>query len=818
MRVKTTAGVVVVLLASALLLTLPSTALAESFVWTAQASGTGVLLPSMSAADANHAWVVGQSGVIRHTSNGGSSWGMQPSGTGEDLSGITSFGTMHAWAAGDNGTVLVTINGGTTWNPQTSGVANDLSNIDAVDGQHAWVVGWNGQIRHTETGGTTPWVGQNSHTTENLWAVSAPDTQHAWVVGNTGTILNTSNAGTTWTVQGSGTTRHLRGVFALDANRVWTVGDNGTLLYTSNGGHTWVAQASGTTAALRQVSAPDEGHVWIVGQNNVILFSSDLGAHWYPEASPVTEFFYGLATPDSMHAFASGGNGTILSGHGNAPAITSVSPGAGSNGTLVTVKGSNFGSAQDGSAVTFNGTEAHVATWSDTKITCAVPPAATGGPIVVTTPFGTSNGAAFVVRLPTWYLAEGTSAWGFTTYITIENPNTSACTAAITYNTAGGPMNAPDVALPPNSQVTVNPEAVVPNQDFSTVVTCKQGQTIAVDRTMSWTGPGAPSPEGHASVGVTYPATAWYLPEGSSNWGFETWLLVQNPGATASTCTVTYMTETAGLKTVKHDVPANSRRSFSMATDIGQQDASIEVQSPVPVIAERAMYRNNRREGHDSVGTTAPATDYFLAEGTTAWGFTTYVLIQNPQSSNTDVTVTYMTPTGAKPQPVIHVPANSRKTIRVSDIAGVSNTDLSTRVHGSKPIIAERAMYWGAGGPLGEACHDSIGMSSPHSTFYMPDGQTSEGHETFTLVQNPNAQQVTVEISYLTPTGTGNITWTETLAPDSRMTFNMADKGIGGRAAVKVVSKTAGKDVMCERAMYWNSRGAGTDTIGGCSD
>ena len=37
------------------------------------------------------------------------------------------------------------------------------------------------------------------------------------------------------------------------------------------------------------------------------------------------------------------------------------------------------------------------------------------------------------------------------------------------------------------------------NQDFSTKVTCKEGKTIAVDRTMTWTGPGAPSPEGHST-------------------------------------------------------------------------------------------------------------------------------------------------------------------------------------------------------------------------------------------------------------------------------------------------------------------------------
>jgi hypothetical protein len=33
-----------------------------------------------------------------------------------------------------------------------------------------------------------------------------------------------------------------------------------------------------------------------------------------------------------------------------------------------------------------------------------------------------------------------------------------------------------------------------------------------------------------------------------------------------------------------------------------------------------------------------------------------------------------------------------------------------------------------------------------------------------------------------------------------------------------VTSKTPGEKIMVERAMYWNNRGAGTDTIGGYSD
>ena len=75
-----------------------------------------------------------------------------------------------------------------------------------------------------------------------------------------------------------------------------------------------------------------------------------------------------------------------------------------------------------------------------------------------------------------------------------------------------------------------------------------------------------------------------------------------------------------------------------------------------------------------------------------------------------------------------------------------------------------------------------------------------------------------MEITYLPPEGTGNLSFTETVTANSRKTYSMVDKGINGRAAVMVTCKTSGKKIMVERAMYWNNRGAGTDTIGGYSD
>ncbi|MBU4490224.1 MAG: IPT/TIG domain-containing protein, partial [Actinobacteria bacterium] len=509
----------------------------------------------------------------------------------------------------------------------------------------------------------------------------------------------------------------------------------------------------------------------------------------------------------------------LLTPSDQAPTITSISPSSGSVGTTVTIKGTSFGSSRGTSYVKFNTTKAATTdyvSWSASQIKVKVPQGATTGPVSVTTGVGTSKSKTFTVITPVWYLAEGTSDYGFETYITIENPNATAVTAMVTYMTKAGPRTRAALALPAMSQTVINPRNDIDATDFSTKVECKEDKAICVDRRMIWTGPGAVSPEGHSSVGVTAPAKTWYLAEGSSSWGFETWLLIQNPNDKDASVTITYMIEGETPVEKTKTVTASSRASFNMETDIGQKDTSIKVESNIPVIPERAMYRNNRREGHDSIGTTTPAKDYYLAEGTTAWGFTTYVLVQNPNPTPTDVTVTYMTPAGEKPQAPFSMPANSRKTIRVNDIAEVSNTDLSTKVQGTSPIIAERAMYWDNG--TGEACHDSIGMDSPHMTFYLPDGETYNGMETWTLIQNPNASAVTVEISYLTPTGTGNVVFTETIGANSRESYSMADKLPNARASVMVKSKDAGKPIMVERAMYWNNKGAGADTIGGYGD
>lgn len=157
-----------------------------------------------------------------------------------------------------------------------------------------------------------------------------------------------------------------------------------------------------------------------------------------------------------------------------------------------------------------------------------------------------------------------------------------------------------------------------------------------------------------------YESTRWFLAEGTTAWGFECWLLIRNPNPTEATCLVTHMIEGSGPSTKTRKIPANSRKTFNMEEDIGRHDASILVDSNYPVIPERAMYKSSRREGHESVGTTA-------------WGFTTCVLVQNPNGGAVKVQITYMTPTGkGNVTKEETIPGNSRSTFEMGAHGGIS--------------------------------------------------------------------------------------------------------------------------------------------------
>ena len=152
--------------------------------------------------------------------------------------------------------------------------------------------------------------------------------------------------------------------------------------------------------------------------DNQSYSNGDGMAHYYASTASAVAFNFGMPTANSVDsqdiAFkASSGGG------GGGPSISSVSPTSGPVGTSVTITGTNFGTSQGSSTVTFGGTLATTFSgWNATSIGVTVPTGANTGNVVVTVSGIPSNGMSFQV-------SQGTQ----TQTITFPQPPDTAVTA-----------------------------------------------------------------------------------------------------------------------------------------------------------------------------------------------------------------------------------------------------------------------------------------------------------------------------------------------------------------------------------------------------
>ena len=395
----------------------------------------------------------------------------------------------------------------------------------------------------------------------------------------------------------------------------------------------------------------------------------------------------------------------------------------------------------------------------------------------------------------TWYLAEGSTAYGFEEYVLIQNPGDTQANCEITFMTPDGALEPHPVAVAPDSRVTVTVNDIVPDTDVSTEITADQD--IICERSMYW----RDRVEGTDCIGVQSPSYTWYLAEGTTDYGFDTFLLIQNPSTRTAVVNVTYMTPGGPVEKSPINIPANSRHTINVKDDLPNEEMSFEVVSNRRVIAERSMYWDGMRGGHDSIGTNSPARDWYLGEGSTDWGYDEYILLENPGDVAASVDITYMTPEGPEPQPAVSVPPGSRVTVHVND--DLPGRDVSAMVTADRGIVVERSMYWNNG--TGKGGHCAIATPQPRQECFLAEGSTDWGFDEWILVQNPNDTVANVGIEYMTSAGLmGRDGFT--LEAGSRVSIHVNSDIPAIDTSAYVFSNLP---IIAERSMYWNSRGAG---------
>jgi Tol biopolymer transport system component/fibronectin type 3 domain-containing protein len=324
-----------------------------------------------------------------------------------------------------------------------------------------------------------------------------------------------------------------------------------------------------------------------------------------------------------------------------------------------------------------------------------------------------------------WHIAEGATAGEFETWILIANPGSKTATAGVDFLSTGGIVGHSDVSIPPGGRVSLLADSVVPDSfDVATKVT--SDEAVVVERATYTSGPTRRGAT--ASPAVSSQSTSWFVAEGATAGGFETWILVSNQGSQPACVAVTILESGGPREIYSQSAPfclgPLSRRSINLGTftstfdvatkveSVAGSDGSITASSPRPVVVERAMYNDHpflEKGSSSAEAVTKSGLQWLAVEGATAGGFETWILIANPGGSAACAEVRYLTSAGPVDDPramPICLAPGTRRSLRANDVVTSFDVAASVKsVAGSEggitattpqPIVVERSVYTAA--------------------------------------------------------------------------------------------------------------------------
>ncbi len=795
--VRAGVGLIAVMLAG-LLLPLASAQVANAAPvgWYVQTSGTTAHLNDVAPVSADVAWVVGSAGTIRKTINAGVDWLGQTSGTYLDLLEIGAVDVNNAWAVGGSGypggegTVVRTTDGGTTWEVKASPLQHGpFFGLSVIDADNAWVCGAEGVLETSNGGVGWAKVDAGQHFFYGVRDVSTVNGLVAWAVYDNGdgpavTVEKTTDGGATWQVQKS--FDKLKScapatVWAVNSSTAWLTGAAGLLLKTEDGGATWTDQTVSALADVRDLSFVGDT-AWAVGESGMaytprVLKTTDGGDHWVGQ-DEFTADLCGVSACDVATAWAVGYEGTILH-------------------TL------------DGGGAT------------------------------------RSAGTTF-------YFAEGYTGDNFQEFLTVANAGEFS-NGVVTAWFEDGTSTQLVITMPPHSRKTIDVNGWVGAGKAVSARIIGDPSVVAAERPMYFNYDGLTG--GSCVMGVTALATDWYFAEGTCRPNFDPYITLLNPSNATANVDIDYVSGDTTTQKQTLQVPGHTRVTVKVNLFLGAEndtahDFSAHVASTngVPIVAERPMYfsfvnpsGNVVTGGSCVAGATAPATEWYFAEGTSrkkvvsvvgvaialldVTEYSPYLCLQNPGATDANVLLTYMLGDQTQKTQTWTVQAHSRLTVPVADFLGMDDDlshDFSVLVDstGGVPIVAERAMYYShhvqslnvitGQDWVGETSGGSsvIGAGAPHSTWYFAEGTTRPGFDPYICVQNPGSSVAHVQIQYLLgDTNTTNQVFD--VPAQGRLTIRVASV-IGSADDVahdfSAIVTSTGSNIIVERPTYftWN--------------
>ncbi len=313
---------------------------------------------------------------------------------------------------------------------------------------------------------------------------------------------------------------------------------------------------------------------------------------------------------------------------------------------------------------------------------------------------------------------------------------------------------------------------------------------------------GQPVQTGTATAPHTYAGnggvqSSVFTPGGTTTWGAVNWTEVKPAGTNVTVQVRTGNTQTPDASWSGWTAVANGGTVPGGPTRFIQY--SIALASANPAVTPEVS--------DISIDFQAIPYTWYFAEGYTGTDFNEWLTLENPGADAANVVVTYYTLTGAPIAKPHTVPAHSRYTINVNLDLG-QNLENSVRIGSDKPLICERPMYFdyhGIGGYNWTGGHDVMGALQSDRNWYFAEGTTLPGFDEWLLVQNPNDQEATLQVTYYV-NGRAPIHRRHVVAPNSRYTIYV-NLDAGQNLEVSMEVRAENVPVICERSLYFNYAG-----------
>jgi hypothetical protein len=417
----------------------------------------------------------------------------------------------------------------------------------------------------------------------------------------------------------------------------------------------------------------------------------------------------------------------------------------------------------------------------------------------------------------TFTFAEGSTGTFWDTDLLLANPTPIPASVVITYLTDGGNVVQDSLSVPPMSRRTVSADANtrLGATAFSSSFRSSTGVPLVAERTMRWDATGYGM---HTEKAVPGAATTWYFAEGAQGF-YQTYFLLTNPSAFSTlTATLRFLREGASDVTKTYMLAANSRSTI-FAGDIPElvdrSFATVVTFSasgfPSTGAAERAMYFGSPifNGGHESAGVTAPATDWFLAEGATGTFFTMFVLLSNPGATPANVTLTYFREGGGTVTRMRTIPAASRVSINIAEEdPSLAATSVATRVTSDVGVVVERSMYWPFDPASWQEAHNAFGVTETGLRWGLAEGRVGGpfAYQTFVLVANPGTTAANLTVTFLRTSG-APVSKTFTVAAGARLTITTGPGSMVPELTDEEFGTVVASDqpIFVERALYSNA-------------